>query len=264
MSAKITQDILKAMCFVGPRPICNGQARTGSRRITRYSSRRRETRYDARPWPRCWHNPQRPGCPGTLLTTAVLRQGPLLVLDARVEDGPFCLALDGIKQMPGESTLGAFHYIPMLCYEGRHIRREQRFMLTLYGLFLSRLQGRMPDSGIIWHGQACQATKVRLPPDLRRAEQCLREVQEMAKAVAPPPLLLNPHCQVCAFRQRCHDQAVREDNLSLLRGMSEKEMKHHSRKGIFTITQLAHTFRPRRKASVPPRPRSGTTMRCTP
>lgn len=112
----------------------------------------------------------------------------------------------------------------------------------------------MPDSGIIWHGQACQATKVRLPPDLRRAEQCLRAVQEMAKAVAPPPLLLNPHCQVCAFRQRCHDQAVREENLSLLRGMSEKEMKHYSRKGIFTITQLAPTFRPRRrgKRATPP------------
>lgn len=184
---------------------------------------------------------------GALLTTAVLRQGPLFVLDAHVEDGPFCLALDGLKQVPGESTLGAFHYIPLLYYEGRHIRREQRFMLTLYGLFLSRLQGRMPDSGIIWHGQACHATKVRLPPDLRRAEQCLREVQEMAKAVAPPPLLLNQHCQVCAFRQRCHDQAVREENLSLLRGMSEKEMKHYSKKGIFTITQLAHTFRPRRK-----------------
>src|SRR5262249_33452563 len=61
------------------------------------------------------------------------------------------------------------------------------------------------------------------------------------------PLLLNPPCQVCAFRQRCHDQAVREENLSLLRGMSEKERKHYSKKGIFTITQLAHTFRPRRK-----------------
>jgi predicted RecB family nuclease len=111
-------------------------------------------------------------------------------------------------------------------------------MLTLYGIFLSRLQGRMPDSGIIWHGQACQATKMRLPPDLRQAEQCLRDVQEMTQAVAPPPLILNQHCQVCEFRQRCYDQAVREDNLSLLRGMSEKEIKHHSRKGIFTITQL--------------------------
>ena len=120
-------------------------------------------------------------------------------------------------------------------------------MLTLYGLFLSRPEGRMPDSGILWHGQACQATKVRLPPDLRRAEQCLRDVQEMARAEILPPLLLNDHCQVCEFRQRCHDQAVREDNISLLRGMGEKEIKGYARKGIFTVTQLAHTFRPRRK-----------------
>ena len=48
---------------------------------------------------------------GTLLTTTVLRKGQLFVLEARVEDGPFCLTLDGIKQVPGESALGAFHYI---------------------------------------------------------------------------------------------------------------------------------------------------------
>jgi len=40
---------------------------------------------------------------------------------------------------------------------------------------------------------------------------------------------------------------VQEDNISLLRGMSGKEIKGYGRKGIFTLTQLAHTFRPRRK-----------------
>ena len=63
----------------------------------------------------------------------------------------------------------------------------------------------------------------------------------------PPRLVLNDHCQVCEFRQRCHEQAVQEDNLSLLRGMGEKEVKGYARKGILTVTQLAHTFRPRRK-----------------
>jgi predicted RecB family nuclease len=248
MSAMITQDILESYVLCkskahlqwigesGPRSdyaLCLMQSRDEVRRMFM-------AKMLAQPHKGCVVQ-------GRLLTPAVLRQGPLFVLEARVEDGPFCLAIDGLKQVPGESTLGAFHYIPMLCYEGRHVRKEQRFMLTLYGIFLSRLQGRMPDSGIIWHGQACQATKVQLPPDLRQAEQCLRDVQEMTRAVAPPPLILNQHCQVCAFRQRCYDQAVREDNLSLLRGMSEKEIKHHSRKGIFTVTQLAHTFRPRRK-----------------
>jgi len=191
---------------------------------------------------------------GVPLTAAVLRHGPLFVLEARVEAGPFCLVLDGLKHVPGASTLGAFHYLPMLFTEGRQIRREQRLLLALYGLLLSRLQGRIPDSGIIWHGQACHATKVRLSPELRRADQCLRDVQALAKAMAPPPLILNAHCQMCEFRQRCHDQAMREDHLSLLRGISAKEITHYSKKGIFTVTQLAHTFRPRRpgKRAMPP------------
>jgi predicted RecB family nuclease len=40
---------------------------------------------------------------------------------------------------------------------------------------------------------------------------------------------------------------VEEDNLSLLRGLGAKEVKGYSRKGLFTLPQLAHTFRPRRK-----------------
>ena len=35
--------------------------------------------------------------------------------------------------------------------------------------------------------------------------------------------------------------------MSLLRGLGEKEIKNYGRKGLFTLTQLAHTFRPRRK-----------------
>jgi hypothetical protein len=47
---------------------------------------------------------------------------------------------------------------------------------------------------------------------------------------------------------------MQEDNISLLRGMKEKEVKAYSRKGILTVTQLAHTFRPRRKGKrAPPR-----------
>ena len=74
----------------------------------------------------------------------------------------------------------------------------------------------------------------------------------MVGAESPPRLILNDHCQVCEFRQRCHDQAVQEDNISLLRGMGEKEVKSYARKGIFTVTQLAHTFRPRRRGKRSP------------
>ena len=80
-----------------------------------------------------------------------------------------------------------------------------------------------------------------------KRSKALPNQRSVPNAQSPPKLMLNDHCQVCEFRQRCHDQAVQEDNISLLRGMGEKEIKSYARKGIFSVTQLAHTFRPRRK-----------------
>src|SRR5262245_9834820 len=42
------------------------------------------------------------------------------------------------------SKLGDFHYVPMLFHEGRKVAKEQKLLLELYGLILSRLQGQMP------------------------------------------------------------------------------------------------------------------------
>ncbi len=156
------------------------------------------------------------------------------------------------------SKLGNFLYLPILFYEGQHVRKEQRLLLALYSVLLSRYQGTASPHGVIWHGQDSQATKIKLAAELGTAEQILRDLKKMSSHEEPPPLILNEHCQVCEFRQRCHNQAVQEDNLSLLRGLSEKEIKGYNRNGIFTVTQLAHTFRPRRKGK---RARQDTTRR---
>jgi predicted RecB family nuclease len=63
----------------------------------------------------------------------------------------------------------------------------------------------------------------------------------------PPDLVLNRHCAECEFQARCRQKAIETDDLSLLANMTEKErQKCHSR-GIFTVTQLSFTFRPRRR-----------------
>src|SRR5262249_43794827 len=150
------------------------------------------------------------------------------------------------KKVDGPSKLGDFHYVPVLFHGAGPVRKDLRLLLGIYGLLLSRIQGRAPGSGIVWHGRECRATTVRLSPHPRAAERVLRDVQLLG-STAPPRLVLNDHCQVCEFRQRCRQQAVSEDNLSLLRGVGEKEVRGFARKGILTLTQLAHTFRPRRK-----------------
>jgi predicted RecB family nuclease len=63
--------------------------------------------------------------------------------------------------------------------------------------------------------------------------------------------MLNSHCQTCEFRKRCHAEATAKDDLSLLRGMGEKEVRKYAKRGIFTVTQLSCTFRPPRRARKP-------------
>jgi predicted RecB family nuclease len=181
-----------------------------------------------------------------VLTPAALKRGAGFLLNATLEDEHVSLAFDGLKRVPGPSKVGDFHYVPVLFFEGRQVRKQQRALLDVYALLLSRLQGRVPGSGIIWHGQECRAARVRLNADPRKAERLLEELRLM-QGTQTPRLILNDHCTVCEFHRLCQQQATQEDNLSLLRGMAEKEVKAYARKGILTVTQLAHTFRPRRK-----------------
>src|SRR5262249_39373604 len=111
------------------------------------------------------------------LTRSVLRSGATFILDAILEDDLVSLCFDGLKRIPGPSDLGDFHYIPLLFYEGRKVRKEQRILLELYALLLARLQGRAPTSGIVWCGRDCRAAKVRLNADLRRAVRLLWEIK---------------------------------------------------------------------------------------
>src|SRR5437016_1814335 len=47
------------------------------------------------------------------LTTAALKRGAGLLLNATLEDEHVSLAFDGLKRMPGVSKLGDFHYVPV-------------------------------------------------------------------------------------------------------------------------------------------------------
>jgi predicted RecB family nuclease len=248
MAAKITRDVLESYlcCKYKGYLKQTGQAGTPSDYETLRTALRSEVKHGAIAKIVAQHQANHI-LRNVVLTTSVLKCGPIFVLEATVEDDLLSLGLDGLKKVPGASTLGEFLYLPMLFHEGQHVRQEQRLLLELYGLLLSRYQASAPTSGIIWYGREEKATRIKLNPDLGTAEQLLLDLKKMVNTETPPPLILNAHCQICEFRQRCHDQAVREDNLSLLRGISEQEMKGYRRKGLLTITQLAHTFRPRRR-----------------
>ena len=184
---------------------------------------------------------------GVRLTSALLKRGDPFILNGTILTEFGELNLEGVKKVSGFSRLGDFHYIPIVCYEGQKIPKEQRLLLEVCALFISRIQGTIPGKGAIYHGSECKLTTVRLSPDLKQGRHILEEIRRSSNSEHAPKLVLNNHCKICEFMKRCYRQAIEEDNLSLLGGIGEKDVKKYARRGIFTLSQLAHTFRPRRK-----------------
>ena len=68
----------------------------------------------------------------------------------------------------------------------------------------------------------------------------------MVATQTAPPLRLNNHCKICEFQEVCYATVKEKDDLSLLKGLSGKEIDTLNKRGIFTVTQYSYTFRPRR------------------
>jgi len=184
---------------------------------------------------------------GMSVTPDQLRRGVGLILDACAEGEGLSVRFDALKRIEGGSSLGDFHYVPVLIHETDKPGREQRALLAILGLCLSPVQGKEPPWGLLIHGQNCQTRKIKLGREVQQARQAWQAIQEAQVSGTPPRLMLNPHCQVCEFRQPCHTEATAKDDLSLLRSMGEKEIAKYTRRGICSVTQLSYTFRPRKK-----------------
>jgi predicted RecB family nuclease len=184
---------------------------------------------------------------GCIMTPTVLKGGASLLLDATVEDEEFGLRFDALWRAAGSSRLGNFHYVPVLFHEAEMPARKPRALLELLGLVLGTVQGWQPGWGVLIHGRDCEVERLRLRPNAEQVRRAMEEIKAIQGAGMPPPLMLNSHCQICEFRQRCNAEATTKDDLSLLRGIAEKEIRKYGRRGIFTVTQLSCTFRPRKK-----------------
>ncbi len=81
----------------------------------------------------------------------------------------------------------------------------------------------------------------------RKAEAILVELEEICKNEKPPKFYRIKHCQVCKFQVSCNAALKERDCISLLSGMPAKTIERYHSKGIFTVLQLSHLFRVRRR-----------------
>ncbi len=139
-------------------------------------------------------------------------------------------------------------YLPIRSTFSNKIAKRDKLLIAYDSLVLSEAFRQEIKHGRIIYGTNFSMSKVKVPPLMREVRKSIGKISAMIEDNLPPELVLNRHCPVCDFQAMCRKKAVEKDDLSLLAGMKEKERKKFNGKGIFTITQLSYTFRPRRRS----------------
>jgi predicted RecB family nuclease len=178
---------------------------------------------------------------------AAMAAGREIVADADLTADGLHARCDFLMKVTEPSRFGRFSYEPVKVIGTCRASRPDTLGLAYQGLALGELQGRQPSSGTLVlfgnrPGKVILAGKYR---EVRRIVDALRAWAGNPAGDAPP-VVLNKHCPSCPFRDACLQQAEGEDNLSLLDRMTPKLMRKYHDKGIFTVRQLSHIYKPRR------------------
>ena len=156
-------------------------------------------------------------------------------------------ACHAVERIPPLGRDRAAQFIPVRYVSHNKPTRDDKLLVAFDGLVLSEMLDRTIDRGRIIYGDCYATLQVKtsvLTDDVRLA---IEKVGSLLARPTPPDLVLNRHCAECEFKTRCRQRAIDQDDLSLLGNMTEKERAKANSRGIFTVTQLSYTFRPRRR-----------------
>ena len=170
-----------------------------------------------------------------------------LVFDYPVADTEIQARLHGLELHRSEDRVERYSYVPIRFVGNEKLAASDRLMLAFDAFAFSRATGKLPAAGKLVHGSRYSTVSVPLAKLLVGVRSILEKIaSESTKS--PSPVVLNRHCTECEFRTQCRQIAREKDDLSLLPTISDNQRKKFHEKGIFTVTQLSYTFRPRKRS----------------
>jgi len=155
--------------------------------------------------------------------------------------------IHAVERVPTEKQDQPAQFIPIRFIFTNKLNRHDKLLLSFDAFVLSETQGREVGLGKIIHGEGQATLKVKTSVLTREAQKLTEKIATLLSSHSASDLVLNRHCGECEFQARCRQKAIEADDLSLLSGMKEKERSRNRSKGIFTVTQLSYSFRPRRR-----------------
>jgi len=174
-----------------------------------------------------------------------LEHGYAVITDAHVTVGDIACHFDALMRAAKPPSKSC--YFPLLFIHTEKVSKLDKLLLAYCGSILERLQDEEIPFGKIVRGRRFVTSRVDTSSLLPTLNQTVREIADLRRGSDPPPLRLNGHCSICEFGEQCRATAIEKDDLSLLRGLRDKDISKLNAKGIFTVNQFSHTFRPRRR-----------------
>jgi predicted RecB family nuclease len=150
-------------------------------------------------------------------------------------------------KVPNKLPLDESRFEPIIFSSANKIGQEDKIELSFIGYTLSKFLNYLPDNGhvILVDGRTIT---VKLSENIKKCQPSITLLQDwLTQNSGLPPVFLNKHCPYCEFQNSCKETAIQEDTLSLLGGMTKKQILKYEKKGIFTVKQLSYLYRPRKR-----------------
>lgn len=165
-----------------------------------------------------------------------------IVFNLNIRQGPYQILIDA---MTFEDSNVNF-CTPLFFIHRNKINANDKLLLGIIHRILLDAKTESTNYGRIFHGEYFTNVKVHFTRKLTsQATKMLNSVKSLLEFEDAPVFNLSKKCTQCEYSSHCLQLALERDDLSLIRNMSAKEIDKLNNKGIFTINQLAYTFRPK-------------------
>ena len=178
---------------------------------------------------------------------AAIRSGPRIIVDATATAGNLRSRIQLMERVEDGGGKGAPSYVPVMFVRNDKITQRDKLLLAFQAHALASVLGALPAEARIVHGEEYKVLRVKIEPLVGQVRGLIEQIEADLGRDGPPTLTLNGHCNECEFRGACRGIAEATDDLSLLRGLSGKEIEKLRGRGIATVAQLSHTYRPGRR-----------------
>jgi predicted RecB family nuclease len=183
---------------------------------------------------------------------AILDSGQLIIIKHVETNG---LRSDSVVLAWEKNRNGSLK--PLFFHRYEKLDARAKLLLAFRATIIEEITGTVPSHGQMISGPDFTGTAIPLSASVAKVKRMINRIGQLATQ-PDSTFFLCSHCEICEFRSSCHSRAVEEDSMSLLQGIGRSHIEEQNRKGIFTLHQYSHTFRPRRLAKrvkTPSKPR---------